>query len=194
VKSVCVFCGSSAGDRAIYRQTAAAMGEALALRGLTLIYGGGKVGLMGVVADAALAAGGDVVGVIPGFLAAKELAHAGLSMLHIVDSMHERKARMAELADAFVAMPGGFGTLEEFCEVLTWAQLGLHAKPHGLLNIAGYYDSLLTLFDRAVEDGFLGQSYRALILEGHDPSLLLDQLAAYRPRPRDKWLEGALQT
>jgi uncharacterized protein (TIGR00730 family) len=170
------------------------MGEALALRGLTLVYGGGKVGLMGVVANAALAAGGKVVGVIPGFLAAKELAHTGLSALYVVDSMHDRKARMAELADAFVAMPGGFGTLEEFCEVLTWAQLGLHAKPHGLLNVDGFYDALLALFDRAVADGFLGQSFRDLILEGRDPALLLDLLAAYRPRPRDKWLEEALQT
>jgi uncharacterized protein (TIGR00730 family) len=170
------------------------MGEALARRGLTLVYGGGKVGLMGMVADAALAAGATVVGVIPGFLVAKELAHGGLSTLHVVDSMHERKAKMAQLADAFVAMPGGFGTLEEFCEVLTWAQLGLHAKPHGLLNVDGYYDSLLMLFDRAVEDGFLGPSFRALVLEAHEPAALLDQLDAYQSRPLDKWRDGAIQT
>jgi uncharacterized protein (TIGR00730 family) len=189
MKCVCVFCGSSLGAKPAYRQAAVQLGEELARRGLRLVYGGGNIGLMGVVADAALAAGGAVVGVIPQSLVDKEVAHFGLTELRIVASMHERKAQMADLADAFIAMPGGFGTLEEFCEMLTWAQLGLHAKPCGLLNIEGFFDPLLTLFDRAVSDRFLRPEQRANVLTSETPGNLLDQLAACRPVALDKWID-----
>ncbi|MCU0537871.1 MAG: TIGR00730 family Rossman fold protein [Hydrococcus sp. Prado102] len=187
MKRVCVFCGSSMGSRPAYKLAAQAMGEALARRGLGLVYGGGNVGLMGVVADAVLAAGGEAIGVIPDFLVAKEIAHSGLSKLHVVGSMHDRKALMAELSDGFIAMPGGYGTLEEFCEVLTWSQLGLHQKPHGLLNIEGYYDPFLRLFDHALAEQFLKQIHRSLVIEASDPNSLLDLLANYRPQDLDKW-------
>jgi uncharacterized protein (TIGR00730 family) len=187
LKSICVFCGSSSGLRSVYKLAAEAMGKALAQRGISLVYGGGNVGLMGVVADAALAADGEVVGVIPDFLVAKEIAHQGLSQLHVVKSMHDRKALMAELADGFIAMPGDYGTLDEFCEVLTWSQLGIHQKPHGLLNVDGYYDSLLKLFDRALTEQFLKPVSRSLVLEASDPDKLLDLLANYRPQTFDKW-------
>jgi hypothetical protein len=164
------------------------MGETLARRGLGLVYGGGNVGLMGIVADAALAVGGRVIGVIPEFLFAKEIAHAGLTELHVVSSMHERKALMADLSDAFVALPGGYGTLEEFCEVLTWAQLGLHQKPNGLLNVEGYYEPLLKLFDQAVTEQFLKPELHSLVLEASDPDHLLDLLANYQPPRVDKWI------
>ena len=157
------------------------MGEALARRGFGLVFGGGRVGLMGAVADACLRAGGEAVGVIPDFLVARELAHPAVTQLRVVDTMHARKALMNDLADAFVALPGGYGTLEEFCEVLTWAQLGLHRKPHGLLNVEGYYDPLIALFDRAVDEQFLDARLRALVLEASEPDELLDALVAYRP-------------
>lgn len=188
MKYVCVFCGSSMGLRPAYKLAAIAMGETLARRGLDLVYGGGNVGLMGVVADAALAAGGQVIGVIPEFLVAKELAHTGLTKLHIVSSMHERKALMADLSDAFVALPGGYGTLEEFCEILTWAQLGLHQKPQGLLNVEGYYELLLRLFDQAVTEQFLKAEHRSLVLEASNPEHLLDLLTEYQPPSVDKWI------
>lgn len=165
------------------------MGETLARRGLGLVYGGANVGLMGIVADAALAAGGQVIGVIPKFLVAKEFAHTGLTKLHIVGSMHERKALMVDLSDAFVALPGGYGTLEEFCEVLTWAQLGLHQKPHGLLNVEGYYEPLLRLFDLTVTEQFLRPALRDQVLEASEPEHLLDKLANYQPKVVDKWSE-----
>jgi hypothetical protein len=158
---------------------------------MRLVYGGGNVGLMGIVADAALAAGGEVFGVIPEFLVTKELAHQGLTKLETVVSMHDRKARMAELSDAFIALPGGYGTLEEFCEVLTWAQLGLHQKPHGLLNIANYYDPLLQFFDQAVTEKLVRPVHRAFILEATEPELLLDRLSAYEPQNVDKWIKKA---
>ena len=176
------------GLRPAYKLAAQAMGETLARRGLGLVYGGGNVGLMGIVADAALAAGAQVIGVIPEFLVAKEIAHTGLTKLHIVNSMHERKALMAELSDAFVALPGGYGTLEEFCEVLTWAQLGLHQKPQGLLNVEGYYEPLLRLFDQAITEEFLRPALRSLVLEASDPENLLDKLANYKPILVDKWI------
>jgi uncharacterized protein (TIGR00730 family) len=185
--SICVFCGSSLGSKPIYQQTAKAMGELLAQRGLRLIYGGGRVGLMGTVADAVLAAGGEVIGVIPEFLAAKEIAHTGLTQLQIVGSMHERKALMAELADGFIALPGGYGTLEEFCEIVTWTQLGLHQKPHGLLNVAGYYDRLIELFDHGVAEDFIRPQHRSIVLTASSPEQLLDLFANYQPRPVDKW-------
>lgn len=188
MKNICVFCGSSMGVRPAYKLAAQAMGETLARRGLGLVYGGGNVGLMGTVADAALAAGGEVIGVIPDFMIAKEIAHAGLTELHVVSSMHERKALMAELSDGFVALPGGYGTLEEFCEILTWAQLGLHQKPQGLLNVEGYYDPLLRLFDQAVTEQFLKPELRSLVLEASDPEHLLDLMANYKPQTVDKWI------
>ncbi len=180
MKRICVFCGSSPGHDPRYLEAARAMGRTIARRGLGLVYGGGSVGLMGAVADAALASGGEVVGVIPQVLQIRELAHKKLSTLHVVGSMHERKALMAELSDGFVALPGGMGTLEELSEVLTWAQLGLHARPVGLLDVAGYYQPLAEFFDRAVGAGFLRPAHRALLLVGHEPAALLDQLAAWR--------------
>jgi uncharacterized protein (TIGR00730 family) len=188
VKYVCVFCGSSMGVQPAYQQAAQGMGEALARRKLGLVYGGGNVGLMGTIADATLAAGGEVIGVIPDFMVAKEIAHTGLTQLHIVNSMHERKTMMAQLSDAFVALPGGYGTLEEFCEVLTWAQLGLHQKPFGLLNINGYYSPLLKFFDQAVTEEFLRPINRSLVLEASEPENLLDFLANYQPQYVDKWI------
>jgi uncharacterized protein (TIGR00730 family) len=181
MQSVCVFCGSSFGDKPIYRELAEQLGRTLADRGLTLVYGGGNVGLMGVVADAALGAGGRVVGVIPQALVDWEVAHDGLTELIVVQSMHERKARMAEASDAFIALPGGYGTFEEFCEVLTWSQLGLHRKPCGVLNVEGYYDPLLALFERAVQDRFLAAEQRDLVLADTDVNALLDRIASYQP-------------
>ncbi len=189
VKSVCVFCGSSMGLRPAYKLAAQQLSEALAQRGLTLVYGGGNVGLMGVLADAVLAAGSQVVGVIPDFLVAKELAHPGLTKLHIVNSMHERKALMAQLSDAFIALPGGYGTLEEFCEALTWSQLGLHQKPHGLLNVEGYYEPLLRFFDQAVTEQLVKPIHRSLVLEAASPEALLNKLANYQPQNIDKWIK-----
>jgi hypothetical protein len=189
MKRICVFCGSSNGARDTYLEAARAMGRALARQRVGLVYGGGCVGLMGVVADAVLAAGGEVIGVIPAALVAKEVAHRGLNELRVVGSMHERKALMAELADAFIALPGGFGTFEEFCEVITWAQLGLHRKPCGVLNVAGYYDPLLALFDHAVTEGFVRSAHRSLVLEAPEPERLLEMLASYEPPLLDKWID-----
>jgi uncharacterized protein (TIGR00730 family) len=189
MKSVCVFCGSSPGVRPSYCEVAAALGREVVRRGLRLVYGGGNVGLMGVLADAALEAGGAVIGVIPQALVDKEIAHRGLTELRVVASMHQRKALMADLADAFIALPGGFGTLEEFCEMLTWLQLGLHAKPCGVLNVEGFFDPLLALFDRAVADRFLRPEQRAAVLAGQAPAELLDHLAACRPVTMDKWID-----
>jgi uncharacterized protein (TIGR00730 family) len=165
------------------------MGLALARRGTELVFGGGRVGLMGVLADAVLAAGGRAIGVIPEALVAKELAHRGLTELRVVHSMHQRKALMAELSDAFIALPGGFGTLEEYCEMLTWAQLGLHAKPCGLLNVAGFYDALLELFDHAVSEQFVPGPHRSAVLVEQDPQRLMDLLAGYHPQQVEKWID-----
>jgi hypothetical protein len=183
-----VFCGSSFGARAAYKKAAQSMGTTIAQRGLGLVYGGGNVGLMGVVADAVLNNGGQVIGVMPEMLAAKELFHQGLTQLHIVSSMHERKALMASLSDAFIAMPGGYGTFEEFCEILTWTQLGLHQKPSGLLNIEGYYNPLIQLFDRATTEGFVRPDHRSLVLEATEPEVLLDLLTDYCPTTIEKWI------
>ena len=198
MKRICVFCGANAGNRPQYRSEAEKLGRLLAARSLELVYGGGNVGLMGIVADACLEAGGSVIGVIPEALMGKEVAgrhvdHRNLTRLEVVDSMHTRKARMAELADGFIAMPGGFGTFEEFCEVLTWGQLGFHVKPMGLLNVAGYYDTLLALFDHAVQEGFLRQQNRDMALADADPSRLLEAMAAFMPEPVSKWLKEARQ-
>ena len=193
MRSVCVFCGSSPGTRPAYHRAAQQVGERLAGRGLRLVYGGGRVGLMGAVADAALQAGGEVIGVIPEALLRKELGHPGLSHLHVVDSMHERKALMAELADAFIALPGGYGTLEEFCEVLTWSQLGIHQKPCGLLDVEGFYTPLWMLIEHAVAEGFVHPDHRALVLRDVDADRLLDALERYTPPPTLKWITPAEQ-
>jgi hypothetical protein len=190
VHSVCVFTGSSPGARPAYAEAARALGAELAGRGLRLVYGGASVGLMGAVADAALAAGGEVVGVIPQHLVDREVAHTGLTDLRVTGSMHERKALMAELSSAFVALPGGFGTLEELFEVLTWSQLGLHAKPCGLLDVAGYWAPLRAFADHSVAEGFVRPAHRELLLAGTDPAALLDDLAAWRPAAVPKWTSG----
>ena len=190
LRRVCVFCGSSDGARPEYRTAATALGEALAARGVGLVYGGAQVGLMGRVADACQLAGGEVTGVIPEGLVDAEVAHTGLDDLRIVGSMHERKSLMADLADGFVALPGGFGTFEEFCEVVTWSQLGLHPvpKPCGLLDVAGYYAPLVALFDRGVDEGFIRPVHRGLVLSGDEPVALLDALGAWTPPPvTRKW-------
>jgi len=189
VNRVCVFCGSSSGLRRSYADAARALGNVLLLRRIGLVYGGGNVGLMGTIADAVVRGGGEVIGVIPEALVERELAHGEVSQMIVVRSMHERKAKMAELSDAFIAMPGGFGTFEEFCEIITWAQLGMHRKPCGILNVDGYYDPLLTLFDRSVSEGFVHPSNRRLVLEETDPDRLLSMLANYTPPPTEKWID-----
>ena len=189
MQSVCVFCGSSTGSNAAYTEAARSLGTMLAEANIRLVFGGGHVGLMGEISNAALASGGDVIGVIPKFLVERELAHEGLTDLRIVGSMHERKALMSDLSEAFIALPGGTGTLEEFFEVLTWAQLGEHEKPCGLLNIAGYYDPLLTVFDRMVEAGFLSESNRALLLVENEPERLLQRIDHYEPPNTVKWID-----
>lgn len=189
MRKVCVFCGANNGIRSIYSEAAKAMGKALVRRGIGLVYGGGSVGLMGVISDTVKKEGGEVIGVIPEALVAKEVAHQGLEDLRIVSSMHERKALMAELSDAFIALPGGYGTLEEYCEVLTWAQLGFHQKPCGILNVEGFYDPLLHLFDRSVTEGFVRPVYRSLVLVEKEPDRLLDMLDSYQPPMLDKWIE-----
>ena len=158
-------------------------------RNIGLVYGGGNVGLMGTIADAVRAGNGEVIGVIPDALVERELAHRGVSELLVVRSMHERKAKMAELSDAFIAMPGGFGTFEEFCEIITWAQLGLHRKPCGILNVEGYYDPLLLLFDRAVSEGFVHPENRQLVIRETDPERLLDKLADFTPSQTERWID-----
>ena len=187
-KRIGVFCGSSLGALPCYAQAATALAQDLAAQGIGIVYGGGKVGLMGVLADAALAAGAEVIGVIPLSLERKELAHTGLSDLRVVASMHERKALMAELSDAFIALPGGYGTFEEFCEVLTWTQLGLHRKPCGILNVEGYYDHLLKLFDRAVADEFVKPVHRSIVLADSDHAALVKNLLEYKLPFVDKWI------
>ncbi|MBA3390547.1 MAG: TIGR00730 family Rossman fold protein [Rubrobacter sp.] len=189
MNSICVFCGSRPGTDPAYEVAARCLGQALAQANITLVYGGGNVGLMGVVADAALEAGGEVVGVIPEALMRREIGHPGLTKLHVVASMHERKAKMAELSDGFVALPGGTGTLEEFFEVLTWAQLGEHEKPCGLLDIAGYYGPLLAVFDHMVEKGFLKDHHREMLLLERDPTTLLERFARYEPPRVAKWID-----
>jgi len=181
LKRICVFCGSSVGSHPRYSTAARELGRTLAERGLGVVFGGGKVGLMGVLADAALEAGGEAVGVIPEALVAREIGHNGLTRLHVVRSMHERKTLMADLADGFIALPGGYGTLEEFLEAVTWTQLGIHMKPCGLLNVDRYYDALLALLDRAVAEGFVRAANRSLVLDAPDVPTLLAKLEAFRP-------------
>ncbi len=187
-KSICVFAGSSIGSDSAFAHAARSLGTMLATRGYTLVYGGASVGLMGVVADAALHCGGTVIGVIPRFLMAKEVAHAGLTRLTVTTSMHERKQVMAELSNGFIALPGSLGTIDEFFEVLTWAQLGLHAKPCGLLNVNGYYDSLLDFLDVAVLRGLLSVNNRSLFLTDSEVASLLLRMETHRPSIESKWM------
>jgi len=186
---ICVFCGSSAG-RVRHVRAAAEAGRLLARRGIEVVYGGGRVGTMGAVADGALNAGGPVIGVIPHHMVEWEIAHDGLTELHVVDTMHQRKALMADLSDAFVALPGGAGTLDEFFEIWTWAQLELHAKPIGLLNVGGYYDHLIAMIDHMVSEGFLKPAYREMVLVDDDLERLLDRFTDYVP-PVYRWAEDA---
>jgi len=187
MKRICVFCGSNAGARSEYAEAARALATVLAERKLGIVYGGGNVGLMGVLADAALARGGEVIGVIPQKLVDKEVAHRGVTELLVVETMHERKALMNDLSDAFLALPGGFGTLDEFFEVLTWSQLGFHGKPCALLNVAGYYDGMLAMLDHAVTERFLRPAHRELVIADTDPLRLLQRLSAFVPAPKGKW-------
>jgi uncharacterized protein (TIGR00730 family) len=193
VSSVCVFCGSQAGLMPEYAEAARVMGRELASRGIGLVFGGGRIGIMGALADATVAAGGYVTGIIPRPLADKEIAHGGVQELALVDSMHERKQLMSNRADAFVALPGGLGTLEELFEVLTWAQLGIHRKPVGLLNVAGYFDSLLRFFDEMVAQGFVRDSERSRLLVAESPAELIDRLTTYEAPVVAPWL-GPRQT
>jgi len=189
VRSVCVFCGASIGANPAYREAAVALGQAIARRGLTLVYGGGAVGLMGIVADAAMAAGGEVVGIIPQSLLDAEVGHKGLSRLEVVDGIHARKARMAELSDAFIALPGGLGTLEELFEVWTWGQLGYHAKPLGLLDVNGFYEKLGGFLDHIVEEGFVRPQHRAMLLLGQQADALLDGMSEFVAPVAPKWVD-----
>ncbi|WP_030471480.1 TIGR00730 family Rossman fold protein [Lentzea aerocolonigenes] len=186
---ICVFCGSSAG-RVRHVRAAAEAGRLLARRGIEVVYGGGRVGTMGAVADGALNVGGSVIGVIPHHMVEWEIAHDGLTELHVVDTMHQRKALMADLSGAFVALPGGAGTLDEFFEIWTWAQLELHAKPIGLLNVDGYYDHLIAMIDHMVSEGFLKPAYRDMVLVDDDLERLLDRFTDYVP-PVYRWAEDA---
>jgi len=189
MKSIAVFCGSSKGHNGTYHEEARSLGRSIASLGMRLIYGGGKVGLMGELADETLRSGGEVVGVIPGFLNVKEVAHDGLSELIIVETMHQRKARIHELSDGFVALPGGFGTLDELFESLTWGQLGIHRKPVGLLNVNGFYTPLVALLDQMVVEGFLNKENRSLVLEETPPpEKLLERMTSFRPRVVPKWI------
>lgn len=188
MKRICVFCGSSSGESPVYLEAATRVGEILAREGLGLVYGGSRVGLMGRLADAMLEHGGEVIGVIPRALVNREVAHGGLSELRIVGSMHERKAVMAELSDAFIALPGGLGTLEELFEMVTWSQLGLHRKPSGVLDVRGYYQPLIAFLDHAVNEGFLAAPHRRMIMLEKDPEALVARLREYEAPVVPKWL------
>jgi uncharacterized protein (TIGR00730 family) len=185
---LCVFLGSSIGRDPIHADVARRFGAMIAERGIGLVYGGGTIGLMGLIADAATAAGGEVIGVIPEALRAREHDHHGISELHVVTTMHERKAKMAELSDGFVALPGGIGTFEELFEVWTWAQLGYHDKPCGLLNVGGFYDGMSRFIDHVVAEGFLQPAHRAMLIVERDPQAMLDRLADYVPPPTPRWI------
>ena len=189
IRRICVFCGSHVGARPAYAESATRLGASLAKRGIGLVYGGASVGLMGAVADAVLAGGGEVHGVIPGGLAAKEIAHDGLTRLHVVGTMHERKALMERLADGFIALPGGFGTFEEILEIMTWTQLGLHRKPAGFLNVGGYYDALLSQIRKGLSEGFIPRALAPAIVSRKSPERLLSALLAHQPPPPTvKWI------
>ena len=189
MKSICVFLGANPGNDPKYAQAARKMGQELAGRGLTTVYGGSRTGLMGILAQSALDAGGKVIGVIPESLYKIEIAHTGLTELHVADSMHERKALMTELSDGFVAMPGGIGTMDEIFEIFTWAQLGFHTKPCGLLNVDGYYDKLLSFLDGVVREGFLKDIHLEKLLTAETPDLLIESFSTYEPPSGSKWVE-----
>ncbi len=189
MQRVCVYCGSSPGSRREYTTAARTLGRILLDRRIGLVYGGASVGLMGVIADTMLAGGGEVIGVIPAALRKREVAHDGLSMLHLVETMHQRKAMMEQLSDAFIALPGGFGTLDELFEILTWAQLGMHQKPIGLLNVEGFFDGLIGYLEHCVNQGFVRAEQLAAVLGDDDPGRLLDRFKDYQPMPGKRWLE-----
>lgn len=189
-RRICVFCGSSSGSRPAYAEAARSAARCLVANDIGIVFGGGHRGLMGALADEALQAGGEVIGVMPRHLADLEVAHTGVTELRVVGSMHERKALMAELSDAFLAMPGGFGTIEEFCEVLTWTQLGLQRKPCGILNVEGYYNDLLAFFNHAVAERFLSAEHRRMVLSGDEPEALIHRLLEYAPPVVEKYLEA----
>lgn len=191
IRSVCVFCGSNVGRNPAYAAAAADLGREIVRRGWGLVYGGGSVGLMGVLADAVLADGGDVTGVLPEMLATKELLHTGATTMHIAPTMHARKAQMEKLADAFLALPGGYGTFEELLEIITWAQLGIHAKPIGLFNVGGFYDRLIGFFEHAIEEGFIKARQRGLIVAAGSAGELLDRLERHEMPHVKKWIRAA---
>lgn len=191
LKRICVFCGANTGARPEYASAARELAALLARHHLGLVYGGGNIGLMGVIADAMLDAGGEVIGVIPSSLVAREVAHRGVTELRVVQTMHERKALMNELSDAFIALPGGFGTFDEFFEILTWSQLGIHDKPSGMLNVAGYYDPLLVMLDHAVTEKLLRPEHRNLVIADTDAERLLQRLAAFTPVTVGKWADAS---
>ncbi|HVK53864.1 MAG TPA: TIGR00730 family Rossman fold protein [Burkholderiales bacterium] len=188
LKSVCVYCGASPGRLDAYAESARALGKALVARDIRLIYGGASIGVMGIVADAVLDAGGQVIGVIPEPLARKEVAHTRLTEIHLTRSMHERKSLMAEMSDAFIALPGGLGTLEELFEIWTWTQLGIHAKPCGLLNVEGYFDKLISFLDHATEEQFVNQLHRSMLLVETNPDKLLDRFLSYKAPVIGTWM------
>ncbi|WP_339731226.1 TIGR00730 family Rossman fold protein [uncultured Gimesia sp.] len=189
LKSICVFCGSKSGSDQQYQQAAIELGRLMAQRSITLVYGGGSVGLMGVIADAVLESGGQVIGVIPRQLATRELIHPGVKEMHIVEDMHTRKAKMSECSDAFIAMPGGFGTLEELFEVVSWVQLGIYSKPIGLLNTTGFYDPLLNMVEHCIESEFIKPKYRDLIIADDNPSTLIEHLERHKLPTIEKVLD-----
>ncbi len=188
IRKICVYCGSSPGKKPAYKLAATNLARALCDHGIGLVYGGAAVGVMGAIANAVLEAGGEAIGVIPKSLAVKEVAHENLSELHVVASMHERKAMMAELADGFIALPGGWGTLEEIFEMLTWAQLGFHDKPCGLLNVEGYYDGLIDFLENSFQQQFVNELYRPMLMKAFEPAQLLDQFSRYRAPKVRKWM------
>ena len=188
MKSIAVFCGASTGNNPVYAAAAQAFGKLLAEQNISLIFGGGKVGLMGTIADAVLANGGQAIGVIPKGLVAREVAHTGLTEIHTVETMHERKALMAELADGFVALPGGFGTFDEICEILTWNQLGIISKPCGFLNVNGFYNNLSQMFDTCVQEGFVSPERRDNVVWEADGAMLLERFRNFEPLPTTKWM------
>jgi len=191
MKRICVFCGSRTGTQPQYTSAAIALAQSLAGAGVGLVYGGGNVGLMGVMANAMIDLNAEVIGVIPRFMDTKEIANERLKDLRVVSSMHERKSLMADLSDGFIALPGGFGTFEELCEIVTWSQLGLHQKPTGLLNVGGFYQPLLNLFDRAVQDGFIETKHRSLVLHSDSPEALLQMFRDYKPLPLPQWIRSS---
>lgn len=193
MKRICVYCGSNPGSRPVFREAGRALGHELAGRGLGLVYGGASVGIMGAVADGVLEAGGSAIGVLPHFFSTKEIAHHGLDELIVVNSMHERKAKMSELSDGFIALPGGWGTIEEIFEVLTWAQLGHHPNPCGLLNVESYYDELARFLEKAIESQFVKEEYRPMLMIDESASRLLDRFEAYQAPKVRKWI-GAEET